>query len=230
MKSIYIGIHVDMKTISFVSQKGGTGKTTLALNVATEAMRAGLLVAIIDLDPQPSAMAWADLRLNRQAPLVLDAKAPRLVAAVQTAAEQGLDLLIVDTGGRTDEGAYAAAKVSDLVVIPIQPSAIDLKSMDATRELIERAGQPASLVVLTRVKPFGTRHEETASWLTSHGFTVSPVTIGDRVPFQDAYAAGQTVSEFEASGKSAKEIKDFYMEICKHVDMFPKRGKHVETS
>ncbi len=219
-----------MKTISFISQKGGTGKTTLALNVATEAMRAGLLVAIIDLDPQPSAMAWADLRADRMDPPVLDAKAARLAAAVQAASGQGLDLLIVDTGGRTDEGAYAAAKVSDLVIVPIQPSAIDLKSMDATRELIDRAGRPPTLVVLTRVKPFGTRHEETSAWLTANGFTVSPVTIGDRVPFQDAYAGGQTVSEFEPNGKSSQEIKELYMQICKHVDMTSRRGKHVEAS
>lgn len=220
-----------MKTISFVSQKGGTGKTTLALNIATEAMRAGLTVAVIDLDPQPSAMAWSDLRTNKLEPPVLDAKASRLAAAVQTAASQGLDLLIVDTGGRTDEGAHAAAKASDLVVIPIQPSAIDLKSMEATRELIERAGRPASLVVLTRVKPFGTRHDETAAWLTANGFNVSPATIGDRVPFQDAYAAGQTVVEFEAGGKAAQEIKELYMQICRHVDMTTtKESENVETS
>lgn len=220
-----------MKTISFVSQKGGTGKTTLALNVATEAMRNGLTVAIIDLDPQPSAMAWSDLRADRADPPVLDAKASRLAAAVQAAAAQGLDLLVVDTGGRTDEGAYAAAKVSDLVVVPIQPSAIDLKSMDATRELIDRAGKPPSLVVLTRVKPFGSRHDETAAWLNNHGFTVCPVTIGDRVPFQDAYAAGQTAAEYEAGGKAAQEIQQLYMQICKHVDMTTKPGtQHVETT
>lgn len=220
-----------MKTISFVSQKGGTGKTTLALNVATEAMRHGLTVAIIDLDPQPSAMAWSDLRADRADPPVLDAKASRLAAAVQAAAGQGLDLLLVDTGGRTDEGAYAAAKVSDLVVVPIQPSAIDLKSMDATRELIDRAGRPPSLVVLTRVKPFGTRHAETASWLTAHGFIVCPVTIGDRVPFQDAYAAGQAVAEYETGGKAAQEIQQLYMRICEHVGMTSNRGnQHVETT
>lgn len=220
-----------MKTISFVSQKGGTGKTTLALNIATEATRHGLTVAIIDLDPQPSAMAWSDLRGERGDPPVLDAKASRLAAAVQTAAAQGLDLLLVDTGGRTDEGAYAAAKVSDLVVVPIQPSAIDLKSMDATRELIDRAGRPPSLVVLTRVKPFGSRHDETASWLANHGFTVSSVTIGDRVPFQDAYAGGQAVSEYEPAGKAAQEIQQLYMQICQHVDMTTNKGTpHVETT
>lgn len=82
-------------------------------------------------------MAWSDMRSDKLDPPVLDAKASRLAAAVQAAGTQGLDLLIVDTGGRTDEGAHAAAKVSDLVIVPIQPSALDLKSMDATRGLSE---------------------------------------------------------------------------------------------
>lgn len=220
-----------MKTISFISQKGGTGKTTLALNIATEAMRQGLTVAIIDLDPQPSATAWSELRTKSDDPPVLDAKASRLSPAVAMAAKQGLDLLIVDTGGRTDEGAFAAAKASDLVVVPIQPSAIDLKSMDATRELIDRAGRPASIVVLTRVKPFGTRHEEIAAGLNAGGFTVCPITIGDRVSFQDAYAAGQTVAEYEAGGKAMQEIHQLYMYICEHVDMSSNRGtQNAETA
>lgn len=219
-----------MKTISFISQKGGTGKTTLALNVATEAMRHGLMVAIIDLDPQPSATAWSELRAKRNDPPVLDAKASRLAAAVAAAAKEGLDLLIVDTGGRTDEGAFAAAKASDLVIVPIQPSVIDVNSMDATRDLIIRAGEPASIVVLTRVKPFGTRHEEIAKGL-ANGFTVCPITIGDRVSFQDAYAAGQTVAEYEPAGKAVQEIQQLYMYICQHVDMTSGRGvKHVETA
>lgn len=219
-----------MKTISFISQKGGTGKTTLALNIATEAMRHGLTVAIIDLDPQPSATAWSELRTKSDDPPVLDAKASRLAPAVAMAAKQGLDLLIVDTGGRTDEGAFAAAKASDLVVIPIQPSVIDVNSMEATRDLIDRAGRPPSIVVLTRVKPYGTRHEEIAKGL-ANGFTVCPVTIGDRVSFQDAYAAGQTVAEYEPAGKAVQEIEQLYMYICEHVDISSDRGtEHAETA
>lgn len=218
-----------MRTISFISQKGGTGKTTLCLNVATEAMRHGYTVAVIDLDPQPSAVSWSDLRPNRNDPPVFDAKASRLAAAVETASRQGLDLLIVDTGGRTDEGAHAAAKVSDLVVVPIQPSAVDIKSMDATRQLIERAGNPKSLVVLSRVKPFGTRHDETRAWLSGNGYQVADATIGDRVTFQDAYGAGQTVAEFEPGGKAADEVQQLYMQICKIAGMPANRQSRLQA-
>lgn len=213
-----------MKTISLVSQKGGTGKTALALNLANEAVRNGYLVAVMDVDPQPSAVAWADMRSNKHDPSVLDVKAGRVPNAVEAARSQGLEFLVFDTGGRTDEGAHIVARHSDLVVIPVQPSAVDMRSMEATRELIARSGSPPHLVVLTRVKPFGTRHEEARAWLEGQGFTVAACTIGDRVIYQDSYAAGLTVAEFEPNGKAASEINHLYMSICKHVDMSTKKG------
>ncbi len=218
-----------MKTISFISQKGGTGKTTLALNIAAEGIRQGYKVVVLDLDPQPSAVAWSELRQEGTELPVLDTKASRLSAAAEVARAQGIDILILDTGGRTDEGAFAAAKVSDLVVVPLQPSAIDLKSMNATRELIERAGNPPALVVLTRVKPFGTRHDETRAWLETEGYVVTPTLIGDRVTFQDAYAGGMSAPEFDPTGRAAAEVRDLYMSICRHVDMKLSRDVNHES-
>lgn len=216
-----------MKIISFVCQKGGTGKTTLALNLAVEAMRRGSTVAVIDLDPQPSACGWSDLRGEGAEPVVIDAKPARLPAAIEAARHAGdIDLLVIDTGGRTEEGAFAAAKASDLVVVPLQPSAVDLKSIPATRDLITMAGRPDILCLLTRVKPFGTRHAEIASWLAANELPVCETTIGDRVTFQDAYAAGQAVSEYDPRGKAAEEMQTATTEIlaaagmqnCRHVN------------
>ena len=196
-----------MKIISVICQKGGTGKTTLALNIAVAAMEQGLAVAIIDLDPQPSACAWADLRAEKNNPPVIDAKPARLAAAIDTARTQGgIDLLIIDTGGRTEEGAFAAAKASDLIILPLQPSAIDLKSVPATRDLIAIAGGAPVLSVLTRVKPFGTRHDEARDWLAANKVPVSPISIGDRVTFQDAYASGMAVTEYDPSSRAAEEV------------------------
>lgn len=207
--------HRNMKTLSFICQKGGTGKTTLALNIAVEAMRRGFTVAVIDLDPQPSACAWSDLRATRDEPVVIDAKPSRLAAAVETArAQDGLDLLIIDTGGRTEEGAFAAAKASDLVVVPVQPSAVDLKSIPATRDLIAMAGAPRALAVITRTKPFGTRHKESAAWLGQSKISVSDTVIGDRITFQDAYAAGQGVSEYAPSSRAADEVGELFRDIA----------------
>ena len=131
----------------------------------------------------------------------------------------GLDLLIIDTGGRTEEGAFAAAKVSDLVVMPVQPSAVDLKSVPATCDLITMAGNPPIVAVLTREKPFGARHEETRAWLGAARIPVAQTSLGDRVTFQDAYAAGLGVGEFAPSSKAAQEIEKLFNEIAEQVGM-----------
>jgi chromosome partitioning protein len=208
-----------MKTVSFVCQKGGTGKTTLALNIAVEALQGGLAVALADLDPQTSACAWGDLRKNKDDPAIVDVQPGRLAAVVEKARETGLDLLLVDTAGRTEQAALAAARTADLVVIPLQPSVIDLKTVKATTELIRLAGDRATLAVLVRVKPFGSRHDETRAWLEGEGLSVCPFTIGDRVTFQDAYAAGLGVAEFEPFGKAGQEIRDVYMYISQLVGL-----------
>ena len=207
-----------MKTISAIAQKGGTGKTTILLNLACEFARRGYLTAIMDLDPQPSAMAWRDLRKTDDPP-VLDTKASRLAQAKEEAARQGLDVLLVDTGGRTDEGAFTAAQLSDLVIVPMQPSAVDMASMQATQQLIQRAGNPKAVAVLSRVKAAGTRHHEAAEGLRAQGWNVLDAAIGDRVVFQDAYAAGKTVGEYGSDPRAMLEIQELYRLLCQHVGL-----------
>lgn len=199
-----------MKTIAFICQKGGTGKTTLAISLATEAVRSRLTVAIIDLDPQVSACEWGDLRRG-EAPIVIDAQPARIEGVVERAREMGVDLLLVDTAGRTEQAALAAARVADLVLVPLQPSVVDLKTIKATNDLINLAGDRPRAAVLTRVKPFGSRHLETATWLEGQGMPVCPATIGDRITFQDAYAEGQGASEIDPAGKAAAEVRQVYL-------------------
>ena len=202
-----------MRTISLVCQKGGTGKTTLALSLATEALRRDCTAAIIDLDPQVSACEWSDLR-GRDTPAVIDAQPARIDPVVARARQTGVDLLLVDTAGRTEQSALAAARVADLALMPLQASAVDLKTVRASLDLVELAGAARRAAVLTRVKPFGARHAETADWLGQLGLPVCPVTIGDRIAFQDAYSHGLGVCELEPQGKAALEIRHLYEYTC----------------
>ena len=202
-----------MKTISLVCQKGGTGKTTLALSLATEALRRGQTAAIIDLDPQVSACEWSDLRGSDE-PAVIDAQAARVDAVVAQARQTGVELLLVDTAGRTEQAALAAARAASLSLMPLQASVIDLKTVRASLDLIDLAGCSRRVAVLTRVKPFGARHAETAEWLAQLGLPVCPVTIGDRIAFQDAYSHGLGACEFEPQGKAALEIRQLYEYTC----------------
>jgi chromosome partitioning protein len=127
-----------MKTIALVAQKGGTGKTTIAISLAVEAVGRGLSVVVIDLDPQASACRWSDRR-GEEAPPVIDAQPSRLSQALAKAAQAGVDLAIVDTPARVEQAAAEAAKAADLVLIPCKPQS---GTGDAAHD--DGVGRPAS--------------------------------------------------------------------------------------
>ena len=118
-----------MKTIAMVCQKGGTGKTTLALSLAVEAVQSGLSVVMVDLDPQVSACEWGDMRRGREAapeaPVVVDAQPARLANVAAKAREAGVDLLVIDTAGRTEQAAMAAARIADDALLAIVRRLLD---------------------------------------------------------------------------------------------------------
>ena len=198
-----------MKVLSIVCQKGGSAKTTTAINLAVEAVRRGLEVALIDLDPQVSACDWKDIRGDKP-PVVAATPVPHLERALKAAAEAGADLVIIDTAGRANDTASAAARVADLILIPLQPSLADLNTVAATLDIIRIAGGKPVRALLARVRTAGSRHEETAAWLAAKGVEVCPFTLGERVIFQDAYALGLGVGEAEPGGKGAEEIQQVY--------------------
>lgn len=202
-----------MKVLSIVCQKGGSAKTTTAINLAVEATRRGLEVALIDLDPQVSACDWKDIRGDNP-PVVAATPVPHLERALKAAKEAGADLAIIDTAGRANDTASAAARVADLVLIPLQPSLPDLNTVTATLDIIRLAGGKPTRALLARVRAAGSRHDETTAWLGSKGVEVCPFTIGERVIFQDAYAMGLGVSEAEPDGKAAQEIRQVYRYTC----------------
>ena len=109
-----------MKVLSLICQKGGTAKTTTAINLAVEALAYGLEVVVIDLDPQVSACDWKDIR-GDQPPLVATTPVPHWPRTLKAMQENGADLVIIDTAGRTNDAASAAAMVADLIMMPLQP-------------------------------------------------------------------------------------------------------------
>jgi chromosome partitioning protein len=211
-----------MKTVAFICQKGGTAKTTSAINLAVEALAYGLKVVLIDLDPQVSASNWFDLRESPE-PAVIAPQVPHLKRVLAQVAANGADLAIIDTAGHSNEAALEAAKAADLVFMALQPSLVDLGTVKATLDIIRMGGNPPTLAILTRVKPTGTSHEAAAEWLKQFNLEISPVTIGERIIYQHAYAQGLGVSEAEPKGKAAQEIQQLYMLTCQHVDLPTRR-------
>ena len=100
-----------MLTIAVIAQKGGVGKTTVALNLAVAAVREGLSVAVLDTDPQASAARWGDSR-GGEPPTVAAAQASRLPILLAAERRKGVDLVLIDTGPANDTSALAAARLA----------------------------------------------------------------------------------------------------------------------
>ena len=215
-----------MQTISLLAQKGGTGKTTLALSLAVAAVQAGRTVAVIDLDPQASAGNWADRRALKEAPAVVSAHVPRLLSVIDTARQNGVDLLLIDTPGKSEQAALAAAKAADLVLIPCRPQIYDIETLAATKEIIELAGGRPTFVILNAVPPQGRRHEEAKTAIEEMGLAVCPVAFVQRAAFGDAPNAGQSATEFEPGGKAAQEISLVYKFVSNVLKKFASEKLH----
>lgn len=203
-----------MKTLAVISQKGGNGKTTTALGVAVEAVKAGQRVAVIDLDPQASAANWGDRRTDKENPAVVSCQASRLRQVLDAAAAQGVQLAIIDTPGKSAEAAIAAAKVASRVLVPVEPHISNLETLESVREILGLANKPPASVVLNRAPVQGKRHEDAAAGLSGQGFDVAPVVLFQRAAYADATNIGQTASEYDPHGKAAAELAKLYNYIA----------------
>ena len=204
-----------MKTIAIISQKGGAGKTTLALHLAVAAELDGQRAAVIDLDPQASAASWGDSR-EEDTPAVVSAQAARLINVLEAAKEAGAKLAFIDTAPHSESSALAAARAADLVLIPCRPAILDLRAISNTVDLVKLAGANAC-IVLNAVPPRGTLADEAAEAVSGYGVNLLPVRVGHRAAFIHALTAGQTAQEYEPQGKAAAESQKIYMSIRKYV-------------
>ncbi|MEP7245380.1 MAG: AAA family ATPase [Gammaproteobacteria bacterium] len=221
-----------MDVIALISQKGGSGKTTLALALAVAAETAGRPAAVIDLDPQATATNWADRREN-QPPVVVSAQPARLAQVLSAAADSGAEFVLIDTPPRAEGAAMAAAKASGLVLIPCRPAVFDLDTVATSLELIRLSGNPRIAAVLNGVPASGSEREEATQVLQELGVTVSPTGLGYRKAFQQAGAMGKGPQEYDPDGKAAQEVAAVYQFVCELMNSRTSEGVNsdvVETA
>src|SRR4051794_30653823 len=171
-----------MRTIALINQKGGVGKTTIALHLAAAFWQHGADALVLDLDPQASATEWHDARADKL-PHVESIQPARLAKVVEHAAHIGTDVLILDTAPHAESTALDAARCADLVLVPCQPSIMDLRAIRKTAELLKVVQVPA-FAVLNSGPASGTVADEGAEMIAgSLGLPVRPVRLGDRVAY-----------------------------------------------
>jgi chromosome partitioning protein len=193
-----------MQVIAIISQKGGVGKSTLAVHLATEASAQGERVLLLDLDPQGSTMEWASRRGDLP-PDVSGANPASIGKEIERAKGEGYDAVIIDTAPHADHAALQAARAADIVAIPCRPSTFDIAAISATLDLCKLANKQA--VVVINAAPIRSRvTTEAEEAIAEKGGKVSPVIIRQRVAFQHCMITGQTAAEFEPDGAAAREI------------------------
>lgn len=198
-----------MKVIAILAHKGGVGKTTLAINLAVAAQEAGLSAAIIDLDPQASARFWSQRRAdsNALALLVVDSAINGLNVPLAALAELKTDIVFLDLATSIEQGSDVVCALADFILIPAQPSPVDLHAVARTMAIADDAKKPAS-AILNLCPHYGSATSDAANAILSKfRFPLAEQTLGRRVAHQKAYLQGQGVCETEPRSKAAFEVR-----------------------
>ncbi|MDR5651141.1 ParA family partition ATPase [Ruixingdingia sedimenti] len=203
--------------ITVAQQKGGSGKTTLAVNLAVELLRAGRRVALLDTDPQGSLGRWFMTRRDR------GGEDPGLDFSTASAWGVGYecdklrrqaDVVIVDTPPKADADLRPALRVADLVLVPVATSHVDLWATEGVLDLCARERKRV-LIVLNRAKA-GTRlAAEVAGAAAEMAAGVAAARLGNRIAFAESLGQGRGASEM-GRGPAAEEAAALLAEILAH--------------
>lgn len=207
-----------MPTIAIVSQKGGSGKTTVALHLATAAAYSGRRTIVVDTDPQATAAAWADWR-GDFLPEVVTSPPARLAKTVEKQLKNGIELVVIDTPPHADASAREAIKAADLVIVPSRPRAFDLHALEATAEMLQFIGKPGH-VVMNGVPARATKMiDEARQKAEALGLSICPVSFGERAAFHHGSGDGEVASELDPESKAAQEVRELWIWACAQTGM-----------
>ena len=196
-----------MKTLAFLSHKGGTGKSSLAIHLAVAAQSTGLEVLLVDLDHHSATVAeWASVRTGNQ-PLAVTAQFSDITALHQQAIDEGFDLLILDCPPYLNVETKQVSDMADMTLLPVSPRFAEISTLPKDLDLVQKP----FFVVLNSCTPgiagkASFKTEQVRKVLEENRIPVSPVHITRLEAFTDALSYGQGVTEYQPTGQAAKLI------------------------
>jgi len=201
-----------MRTIAFVTQKGGSGKSTLTSSLAVAAQEMKEKVCIVDMDPQGSVTNWGRTRDAGDIEIVASGAA-RLPATLAQLKAKGFTLAIIDTPGAEGPASTAAMVVADLNIIPSRPSMFDLWASAKTRAALKDVGGDF-VFLLNQCPPAQqtARVKDGVETLEELGGLISPLILS-RVDYQEAVRHGWGVTELNPNGPAADEIRSLWTSL-----------------
>lgn len=212
-----------MKIVSFVTQKGGSGKSTLCISLAVAAQEAGHSVCILEMDRQATISEWAQTRTS-EVPEVAQIAADKLDTVVQKLAGAEYDYVFIDTPGVDNAGTVSAIRACDLCIVPCRPTPADLRAFKPTLAAIHRLSKEFAFV-LNQTPPRSYRVRDTAEGLAVLGM-IADTNVVMRNDHQDAVGAGQGVTEYNPDGPAATEIRKLWAWIENRMKVIP----HVKAA
>jgi chromosome partitioning protein len=205
-----------MRTIAFVTQKGGAGKSTLASSVAVAAHKAGERVFICDLDPLQSLVKWSKARKSVDIPVNYIPPA-KLVRALGQLEAEGVTLAILDTPGADSDHSEQAIRAADLCIVPARPNVLDIWASEATIARV-KANRKDFAFLLNQCPPTqqSGRVARGAAALQELGALIEPL-ISTRVDYQEAVRLGLGVGEFNPRGVAAREMTQLWGSLSRRL-------------
>lgn len=203
------------KVLTIAQQKGGSGKTTLAVNLAQYYMAQGKSVAVLDTDPQGSLGRWffaRRARLGGDVGLELGTSSAWGVSYECEKLRKTHDIVIVDTPPKIDADLRPALREADLVLVPVAASHVDLWATEGVLELAARERRPL-LIVMNRVSARARLTATVAGEIAAMDVNCAATQLGSRTAFAEALGLGLAAAELARSGPAAHEIAALAAEI-----------------
>ena len=208
-----------MKVISIVNQKSGVGKTSIAVNLSYGIASHGHRVLLIDADKQGSVKEWYGIVSEEKAFDVLHYDKDTLYKDIE-ALSKGYRYVVIDSPPGMESVTKSIMTVSDLVIIPVRPSILDIWSSKEIIELIKQAKKEVNRKLKTKLlvsqRAVGTRiGSEARDSLSEYGVPIFETEIHSRIAYVEAMLNGQAVMEYDPKSEAAREIINLTVEALK---------------